>query len=134
MDTYEIWNSFKTHIYPFVAYQKATQLVFETKTFCNMVEFSFLLLEVVYFYNANTLLALLVFIICGWKKLEIKKHYPLIALCYKWRKFYIFVSAIRKYSNFISIRFFCSDQRVILELVRCSFLRIKSAQICWWNS
>ena len=51
MDTYEIWNSFKTHIYPFVAYQKATQLVFETKTFCNMVEFSFLLLEVVYCYN-----------------------------------------------------------------------------------
>ena len=106
MDTYEIWNSFKTHIYPFVAYQKATQLVFETKTFCNMVEFSFLLLEVVYFYNANTLLALLSFIICGWKKLEIKKHYPLIALCYKWRKFYIFVSAVKKYSNFIDIRFF----------------------------
>ena len=134
MDAYEIWNSFKTHIYPSFCYQKATQLVFETKTFCNMVEFSFLLLEVVYFYNANTLLALLSFIICGWKKLEIKKHYPLIALCYKWRKFYIFVSAVKKYSNFISIRFFCSDQRVILELVRCSFLRIKSAQICWWNS
>ena len=51
MDTYEIWNSFKTHIYPFVAYQKATQLVFETKYFGNMVQFAFLLLEVVYFYN-----------------------------------------------------------------------------------
>ena len=131
MDAYEIWNSFKTHIYPFVAYQKATQLVFEAKTFCNMMEFSFLLLEVVYCYNANTLLALLSFIICGWKKLEIKKHYPLIALCYKWRKFYIFVSAIKKYSYFISIRFFCSDKRIILELARYSFLRIKSAQICW---
>ena len=67
MDTYEIWNSFKTHIYPSFCYQKATQLVFETKTFCNMVEFSFLLLEVVYFYN--------------------EKHYAIIARFYNmWLK------------------------------------------------